>query len=1365
MNDKKRPELPQMERFEILQCLGSGGFGVVYEVYDRERNARVALKTLHQADADHLYRFKQEFRCLADMTHPNLVTLYELLSDGYQWFFTMELVQGVDFLKYVSTLSEDRDLPSTANELETRISDKANAIIDPTNEVETLQTPQLIALSTSPNEEVATINSPSELITIKFKPGDSPDQNGSFPSLSPKALNFNPERLRETLKQLAAGIHALHESGKLHRDIKPSNVLVTDDGRVVILDFGIVAELSALDLHKDRDILGTPAYMSPEQGSAQPLSKATDWYSVGVMLYEALTGRRPFAGDTQNILFNKQHFEPPAPSTLVKGIPADLDLLCQQLLRRDPQRRPLGLEILQSLSATDTNWQSSKIVNQQRNIPFVGREAYLALLNEAFNTIKQEKRPATVYIQGRSGMGKSALVRHFLTELNLREAHLLVLSGRCYEQESVPYKALDSLVDALSQHLKQLPKAEVTLLLDQDVQLLARIFPVLHQVPAIIKSDLSVTANLDSQDLRRRAFTALREILSRLAKKIPLILYIDDLQWGDLDSASLLSELLRPPNAPPFLLLTTFRSEDINTSPLLTTLLPLRAKADPLIDVKEITIKELSPQESRQLAVALIGNQDRELLAQAEKIAQESKGHPFFVDELVRFAQFSEGTIPQTQIAPLEAATLKMERPKGGFETTYQAYKQVEAEDLIEQMGAPKGKKRATNPEDSGITRLDQMIQARVMRMPEEARLLLEIVAIAGQPVERMLAKQAAQLEDKEPSAFALLRANRMIRVVGSAQQEVIETYHDRIRETVVAHLSPETFQAHHKQLALLLEAHHQHDAERLANHFDKAGQQVKAVHYAIKAAEKAANALAFAHAARLYKFALNLRNEQDDLTHNLQIKLGETLINAGQCYEGAQLYLKAAETAPEMESLDLRQKAADQMIRSGYLKQGFAELRIITDKVGIKIPSTPLKAILSLLWQRFKIQIRGFEFKERDAKDLSAEDLLRLDTFWSVSTGLSMVDATRGVELQARHLLTALKIGEPHRIARALLAEAGYSSSAGSRKAAHTEKMLKMATDLVERLQYHYGRALAAYVAGIVAGCFGQWKRCIEHFARAEALLREHCTGVSTELDTINYWTFTSLCFIGDLNRLFNNLPAALKNLNERGNLFGETNLRLRTTYLRYLLNDEVENARVDIDEVIGKWSQPGFQMQHFWHFFGQMQILLYAGEAEASWQLINEKWPIIQRSFLLRIQSFYMQALHLRARSALALLAKGFHQNGNAADQVKLLKIVLNDAQLIEKEHMAWGDAFAQQIRATVAAFQNHKELAIKLLTEAQASFEAVDMALYAVVLKRRQGELIGGKQGKVLIEQADQWMQQQQIKQPLSMARMLAPGKWML
>jgi serine/threonine protein kinase len=123
---------------------------------------------------------------------------------------------------------------------------------------------------------------------------------------------------------------ALHVSGKLHRDLKPSNVLVTGEGRVVLLDFGLVSDVETqrVDLTHDQAAVGTPAYMSPEQAADQPLTEASDWYAVGVMLYEALTGRRPFDGSAEQMMRRKQRETPLPPSVIDSSWP-----------RSEPRRR------------------------------------------------------------------------------------------------------------------------------------------------------------------------------------------------------------------------------------------------------------------------------------------------------------------------------------------------------------------------------------------------------------------------------------------------------------------------------------------------------------------------------------------------------------------------------------------------------------------------------------------------------------------------------------------------------------------------------------------------------------------------------------------------------------------------------------------------------------------------------------------------------------------------------------------------------------------------------------------------------------------------------------------------------------------
>jgi serine/threonine protein kinase len=579
-------------RFELTGRLGEGGMGVVYEAFDRERGIKVALKTLRFSDPSAMLRFKNEFRALHDVQHTNLVSLGELHEQEGEWFFTMELVEGVGFLHFVRPEPEGRD------------------------------------------PESATSRGSGEESTRDFSISEArPEAPLARPG------HFDEVRLRDVLRQLVAGVQALHSAGKVHRDLKPSNVMVTPEGRVVILDFGIVTELTWERVSAETGVVvGTSSYMAPEQAAGKAVGTEADWYSVGVMLYRALTGRLPFIGTESEVMVQKQLAEPPPPSALVEGIPADLDALCVGLLAIDPSLRLRGPQILKALGHEEAGETSR---SGGFAAPFVGRHPELEELSRALSEVTSHGATVTVLVEGQSGVGKTALVRRFTESLRRGRdpGEVAWLAGRCHERESVPFKGVDGVIDALTHHLTGLAPAVVAPLLPPDIDLLCEIFPVLRQVTALTARVPVTFPRPDPVQVRQRAFAALRELLVRLGQSRVLVLGLDDLQWTNADSLLLLETLLQSPGAPRLLLIATVR-------PSLEAYPFLRMGAGLGPDLRRLEVSTLESEAAEGLAALLLERAG--LGPEALTIAREASGHPLFIQELVRLRQLSGN-----QVGPL----------------------------------------------------------------------------------------------------------------------------------------------------------------------------------------------------------------------------------------------------------------------------------------------------------------------------------------------------------------------------------------------------------------------------------------------------------------------------------------------------------------------------------------------------------------------------------------------------------------------------------------------------------------------------------------------------------------------------------------
>jgi tetratricopeptide (TPR) repeat protein len=1230
--------------------------GVVYEAFDEDRQETVALKAMKHWDPALLYRFKHEFRALALVSHPNLVKLYELISSDDQWFFTMELVDGKDFVDYV---------------------------------------------------------------------------RGVKPTWS---------RLRSALRQLVDGVAALHDTGHLHRDIKPSNVLVTGDGRVVLLDFGLIADLGPLGGSDDtaHRLVGTPSYMAPEQAAMQTLTEAADWYSVGVLLYEALTGNVPFSQSTSTeesfpttvdikelsqaspvsyssvrddwakILGAKLEAEPPAPGSLVDGVPEDLNRICVGLLRRQPDSRFDGSTVLRRLKTPSPEKEVEEPAKRDRPDsrpppPFVGRSVQLDALSDALTTVRQG-HPVAVFVQGVSGMGKTTLVRRFLDDMPDRR-RMVLLEGRCHEQESVPYKALDAVVDGLSHYLANLSPVQQAELMPRDIDSLAQVFQVLGRVGVVSRAPRLAVEKQDPHSTRRRAFLALRELLARIGDRSPLVVFIDDVQWGDLDSAIVLSDILQPPDPPTLLLLMAYRSEDTDRSPFVKRLLGSSSKGIADRDWRMLGVDPLKPDETRQLACTLLAADEVRVSGKVvEQIVDESGNHPYFVNELVK--------LTQTTAASPSAA------------------------------GPP-----------TRIS-LDRMLQSRLGRLPANARNLLDTVVVAGRPILRAVAFEAAQLTKGGYAALDLLRQEHFVKTSGAHGASSLEPFHDRIREARLVQFSDADRRKHHLSLGNALETREHADPEELAVHFEGAGEDSRAGYYCQMAADRAAVALAFDRAAMLYARSLELLRPEEKEARILKARLAEAMANSGRGAEAAANYVAAARGAPPHEALEYQRLAAEHLLASGHMDDGLELAQRVLATVNMRLPRSPRGALFSLLKSRLLIRLRGLGFRERDLGEIPPRSLTVIDTCWSMALGLAVVDNIRGADFQARHLLLALRAGEPYRVARALAMEAGFYAVAGGPTQQRVAKLSDAAMGLARKTGDPHALGLTTLTQGMAAYLVGEWRNAFELCEKAIDVFQEHCVGVTWELASAQRFMIAAVLFLGNIRDVGHRMQSLLEEADRRGNLFARTNLRTRMGHVVMLAADDPDASRQEIDDSMSLWTLRGFHLQHYSALFGHTQTDLYVGDGDAALSRIQENWQPLKKSLLTRVQVLKIELLHLRARAALAASI-------SSQTPEHLLESVEHDARSIQRHHMDWADPLAAMLRAGVAARQGDLDRAAELLAGAAAGCDTADMALYAAAARRQWGVLVGGTEGQELVRNAEAWMTEQTIKNPERMSAMLVPG----
>jgi len=274
-----------VSHYKILEKLGEGGMGEVFLAEDTKLDRKIALKFLPKelthvrANGDSpRERFKREAKAAAALNHPNIVTIHEINEHEGQTYIAMEYVEGQTLKELITGVGA-----GLAPALESDESENQRA-----NRRSPLQLDEIINITT----------------------------------------------------QICEGLSKAHEAGIVHRDIKPQNILINKEGRIKILDFGLAKLKGVSQLSKEASTIGTTHYMSPEQSLGKEVDHRTDIWSLGVILYEMLTGLLPFKGEyDQAVIYSIINEEPEPVTTLTTGISIELELIIKKVLAKDPSKR------------------------------------------------------------------------------------------------------------------------------------------------------------------------------------------------------------------------------------------------------------------------------------------------------------------------------------------------------------------------------------------------------------------------------------------------------------------------------------------------------------------------------------------------------------------------------------------------------------------------------------------------------------------------------------------------------------------------------------------------------------------------------------------------------------------------------------------------------------------------------------------------------------------------------------------------------------------------------------------------------------------------------------------------------------------
>jgi eukaryotic-like serine/threonine-protein kinase len=985
---------------------------------------------------------------------------------------------------------------------------------------------------------------------------NAPQQVREGGSFAPSAARLRsappPARTKATFRQVAAALLAAHEEGRAHGAVTASNVRVRSDGRVELLG-GDEARAT-----------------SP---SERERAFAADWYAFGAMLYEALTGRTPFAERGSEADVSPQ--APTPPSAVARGIPRELESLCLDLLAADPRRRPTGADVLRRLGTRSEPPAAAARLGREQ--PFFGRRAELELLGGELARVVADRAPRLAFVYGEPAIGKSTLVDQFAIEVRTRTTDALVMYGRSYRSESLPYKAFDGIVDALASAIQAMPRVEAERVTPRDASLLLRLFPVLGRIETFRSAPSPPDTPNDPRTRRRRAFGAMRELLARIGARIPLVLIVDDVQDCDADEAELLRSIVSPPEPPVALVV------------LVSNAAPFARNASNALDARWPTpdrTLEIGPLDSvagRELEDFLVGEHGASQHA-------TTPGH-------------------QTSDHAAQLAVLRCRV-------------------AIEGAGGAAALNRA-------ITLAVDALPSQTRRVLE----LIAIAGAPVSP--RTAAHAEKMPLTEVGGVLASLRDMKLVRSDRTGSVELVTCIHERVREVVSAMLGDEHARARHAALAGALAEDDARDPAALAHHYAAAGDLARALPRWSRAATRAAEMLAFDRAATLTRRILehdpSLTRPQRKALH---LDLATAFVGVGRGREAAAAYLAAVEHANSAERIEIQRLAATVLLRSGQIDDGLALLTNLLATVGLSMPRGGLAGLVNVGWNRLRLRMRGYDYVVREENQLPERTLMMLDALAATAHSTGFLLGIGGVALQTRHLRAALAAGEPRRIARALFSEIGYLAVYGTPAAAQADRAIAAASAVIERIGDPALGATLAGITALSTYNRGKFVEALEQIEHAVSDLRRRKTGANYQEDIVflESWRLPTLLWLGRVREILSTRAAMLRDAQDCGDLWSASLTQLYTGEHARLWAEDLAAMNAAQDEAILTWKAHAFGYPHFLHMTNLANRALAEGRGADAVAILSAADKDVRRAMLLGAQMLRVLYMYTWGRALLA-------------------------------------------------------------------------------------------------------------------------------